>query len=225
MFEIQRTDTVELGRISSPELRDLVSRWVNSQRGTRLPLIGNLDPRLLGNNLGRMHLLEVLGPRKFLFLLYGCQVTNPDAMSMSGMTTDDYENKVFAQLVTTHYQEVVDQRRPICRHIIATKGGKPYEYVRLTLPFSDNGDDVDLLLVATRRVSVPSQLDWRRQDDDESYVAMLVEELKPAIEGMDENKKAETISLIRRFGTALIWNLAQEEARRLNLPSRDRPTL
>jgi len=213
LFELHRADHIALTQISSPDLRLLIDTWQDLARRDALPRIGNLDPLQLGANLGRMHLLEVLGPRKFLFLLYGCAVTNPDAKSMSGLTTEDYDNKNFAQVVTTHYQEVVEVRRPVCRHIVATKAGKPYEYIRLTLPFSRHGGNVDLLLVGTHRLSIPVHLDWRRTDDDKSYVAALVEELKPVLGTSKNAVDDETVALIQRFGTALLWNVAQQNSR------------
>lgn len=129
--------------------------WLERCRGRAMPARADVDPADLRSNLGRVHLLDVEGPETFRYRVYGSRVTNPDAADMTGRTTLDYKDRNFAELVTRHYAECVGSRRPCCRAIRAALNDEPYEYTRLTLPLSDNGETVTMILVGTVRHTVP----------------------------------------------------------------------
>jgi hypothetical protein len=79
---------------------------------------------------------------------------------MSGRTTVEYADRSFGDMVEQHYREAVGLARPVCRMIAAKWRGQPYEYVRLTMPYSaDGGPTVDFLVVASHRLTVPGVLD------------------------------------------------------------------
>jgi hypothetical protein len=77
---------------------------------------------------------------------------------MKGRTTVDYEDRAFGALVTRHLGECVREGRPICYDIRAELDGEPYEYTRLTLPLSLDGNRVDMILAGTLRGVVPKRV-------------------------------------------------------------------
>ncbi|MHA1599845.1 MAG: PAS domain-containing protein, partial [Alphaproteobacteria bacterium] len=63
--------------ISNDRLRRLLEYW-RGKRGRRaMPSRTDIDPLELEEHLGRLHLLDVIGPNLFRFRLYGSTVTNP----------------------------------------------------------------------------------------------------------------------------------------------------
>lgn len=140
-----------------PALATLFAYW-NRKRGDKaLPARSAFDPSELRSNAGRMHLLVVEGPDLFRYRVYGSRVTNPDAADMTGRSTQEYRDRAFGALVTRHLGECVRERAPGCYDIRARLDGLPYEYVRMALPFTENGTDVSHILVGTVRGTVPKQ--------------------------------------------------------------------
>jgi hypothetical protein len=158
LFSLDQADRVAVGSIPVPTLARLVEYWRKLQVDA-LPSLSDLDPRLVLVEPGRVHLLRVEAPGLFRFLHYGASVTNPDARDMTGLTTADYEDHAFGELVRAHYQEAVDERQPVCRLVKGSWNGAEYRYMRLTLPFGLHGKKVEFLVVCTHRIAVPEVLD------------------------------------------------------------------
>jgi len=133
--------------------------WQQKCGGRAMPSRSDIDPTEIQYNLaGRVHLLEVEGPALFRFRIYGNRVANPDARDMTGRTTLDYKDPEYSSLVTRHMSDCVRERSPICYHIRAKLDGEPYEYTRLTLPLSTDGNRVDMILVGSLRGTVPERV-------------------------------------------------------------------
>ena len=151
-FEPVRVRIAPLPPEDEPIVGPLLKYWRERRNGRPMPARADIDPTELLQSLGRIHLLEVVGPGLFRFRLYGSQVTNPDRADMTGRMTRDYKDKVFGRMVTQHLAQCADSALPVLHHIEARLGGEPYEYRRLTLPLGD--DAVRMLLVGTRRIQV-----------------------------------------------------------------------
>jgi PAS domain-containing protein len=141
-----------------PALATLFSYWSGKRGSEIMPPRSAFDPTELRSNAGRMHWLVVEGPDVFRYRVYGSRVTNPDAADMTGRTTQDYRDQAFGDLVTRHLGECVRERAAICYDIRAQLDGAPYEYIRIALPFTENGADVSHILVGTLRGTVPKQV-------------------------------------------------------------------
>lgn len=126
-----------------------------------MPTRADIDPLELREHLGRLHLLDVIGPNLFRFRLYGSGVTNPNVADMTGRTTQDYADTAFGALVTRHYQVCVAERAPVYHEVRGTLADEPYEYSRLTLPLSSDGVSVDMLLASPHRLHVSLNLPLR----------------------------------------------------------------
>ncbi|HLJ22322.1 MAG TPA: PAS domain-containing protein [Stellaceae bacterium] len=136
-------------------LATLYAYWSRERGERRMPPRSAFDPSELRSNAGRMHLLSVEGPDVFRYRVYGSRVTNPDAMDMTGRTTQEYRDQAFGELVTRHLGACVRERAPVSYDIRAQLDGLPYEYVRMALPFTEDGTAVSHIVVGTVRGTVP----------------------------------------------------------------------
>ncbi len=168
MFEIKSDRRVPLDGIGDPRLRRLLAYWVEKRAGRLMPSWSDLSLEDLAEHVSRLHVLDYEGPGRLRFRIYGGAVTNPEVRDMTGLTTQDYEDTRFGGLVTRHYQECVDRRLPICRHVVASLRGEPYEYFRLTLPLSDDARSVNMLMASPVRVTVPVPLPGEKDRSKES---------------------------------------------------------
>lgn len=159
MFELRASEVVDLGAIPNPILASLHEAWLRWKGWRPYPSLSRFQPAEVPENVGRLHLVEVLADGSFRFLHYGAMVTNPDAMDMTGRTTAEYRDAAFRALVESNYAEAAARGTAMCRSIKAVSGDGPYEYVRIVLPFGERG--VEFLVVGTQRVNVPAALDRR----------------------------------------------------------------
>jgi len=150
-----------LESIPDDRLRRLLAFWHEKRVERTMPSRADIDPLELREHLGRLHLLDVIGPNLFRFRLYGSGVTNPDVADMTGRTTQDYADTVFGAVITRHYQMCVDEKAPVYHEVRGTLADVPYEYSRLTLPLSSDGVSVDMLLASPHRGRVSLNLPSR----------------------------------------------------------------
>ena len=162
MFYVKSDNCMPLDAIADPRLRRLLDYWRRLCAGRPLPAQGDIDLAALDEHWSRLHILEVLGPCRFLYRVYASAVTNPDVCDMTGLTTGDYKDLAFGEMVTRHLRHCVEQRTPVYRHIVASLGGQVYEYFRLILPLADDADGVGMLLASPARVAVPVGLPSRQ---------------------------------------------------------------
>ncbi|WP_293865059.1 hypothetical protein [uncultured Alsobacter sp.] len=142
-----------------------------------LPCLSEAEPDRLQVLPGRIHLVRVERDA-FRFLHYGAAVTNPDARDMCGLTTRDYEDHAFGELVTAHYAEGVSARRPVCRAIRAAVDGDVYDYVRVVAPFGLGGDSVEFLVIGTERIAVPARCERAGDEADPETLRATLERTK-----------------------------------------------
>lgn len=156
-FTLIATVPIACGQVPTRPLSALVTYW-NQLAEDGLPSLADADPDRLQVIPGRIHLVRVEDGR-FRFLHYGAAVTNPDARDMRGLTTRDYADRAFGELVTAHYAEGVQARRPVCRAVRASVDGDLYDYVRVVAPFGLGADTVEFLVIATERIAVPARFE------------------------------------------------------------------
>ena len=158
-FELIKDTRLDSGSPSLPQpLAELFAYWDKLRAGRAMPRRAEIEPADIASHLRRVHLLSVEGPDKFRFRIYGSGVTNPDAVDMTGRTTLEYSDPAFCKLVTRHLSECAAQAKPVSYEVIARLDAEPYEYTFITLPLSDNGSDVNMLLVRSVRITVPDKV-------------------------------------------------------------------
>lgn len=143
---------------ATPLLKRLHDYWDRCRGTRRMPRREDIDPAEIRTILKRIHLLDVISPTTFRYRVYGSNVSNPDARDMTGLTTADYRDTQFGEMVTRHLADVVREAAPICLHVRATLERQPYEYYRLTLPLSPDDERVSMLLVGSQRITLPLHL-------------------------------------------------------------------
>jgi hypothetical protein len=157
-FELIGATRLDEAAFENEVLTSLLAYWRGRCLGRRMPCRNDIDPLDTLENLSRVHMLDVEAPGVFRYRIYGSGVTNPDRADMTGKTTLDYKDQLFGRLVTAHLGEAVQAAAPICYHIEASGDGIPYQYKRLTMPLSDDGNTVDRLMVGTQRIAIPHHL-------------------------------------------------------------------
>lgn len=151
LFDI-RIDTKD---IASERLKRLLAYW-NAKRGDRaMPARRDIAPEEMREHLGRLDLLDVEAPATFRYRLHGSITAYRDRRNMTGMTTGEYTDTAFGDMLTRHLRECVDTATPAYRHFVAQQGDEHWEYFRLVLPLSEDGTHVNMLLVSSLRSAKP----------------------------------------------------------------------
>lgn len=159
-FQLIEELPVPPAEIPSGPLRDMLAYWERKRGDKPFALRRNIDPTEIPQLLGNIRLVDIEPDDVFRFRLYGSKSLNPDRRDMTGLTTRDYEDEGFGQLVTRHYATVAAGQEPRCWHIKASVDDGSYEYMRVVLPLSRSGTACDMLLVKSERVTNPFVL-WR----------------------------------------------------------------
>jgi hypothetical protein len=142
----------------APALGRPILTPIDRRRGRRMPSRADVDPTELRENLGQIHLLDIEGPQRFRYRLHGSLATNPDAKDMTGLTTRDYTDHSFAELVTRHLAECVRDRNAVSYDIKGELDGQPIEYARIALPLAHDGERANMIMSGSVRRTIPAKL-------------------------------------------------------------------
>ncbi len=93
MFQLECSYIIDERPLPAPELETLRAYWSTLRVDDALPCLQDVDPYRVQVTPGRVHLVAVEEGWRFRFLHYGSRVTNPDARDMTGLTTEDYEDR------------------------------------------------------------------------------------------------------------------------------------
>lgn len=136
-------------KYESEALDRLRDYWLRIRGDREMPRRADLDPLHIPDLLPYLALIEVEhAPRRFRWRLIGTHITRAMGRDRTGNYFDEaYSGKVLDDLMNV-YERVVQARTPI-RHFgrptFADKAFSNYESTHL--PFSENGETVDLVLV------------------------------------------------------------------------------
>lgn len=158
MFGLISDRQLPIEALDDDRLVRLLKYWTGKKGDRIMPGRSDIDPLELKEHMGQLHLIDVLGPDTFRYRIYGSRVTNPDMTDMTGKSASDYHDTAFASMTMRHYQCCVDARAPVFHHIVGEIQLHRYEYKRLCLPLSREGEQVDMILASPIRLVVPSAL-------------------------------------------------------------------
>jgi hypothetical protein len=147
-----------------PRLIGLYRYW-DSKRGARsMPARSDLRPEEMAPFLGYVFLVDVEpAPRRFRFRLIGTEVATSYGLDLTGQYTDAVTPESYRVMIERHYAQAVEERRPLVHRMEFSEGmGKVHELIRLTLPLSDDGATVNMLLAAS--VFGPELRQFREKD-------------------------------------------------------------
>ena len=166
MFGLISDRQLPIEALDDDRLVRLLEYWAGKKGDRLMPARSDIDPLDLKEHMGQIHLIDVLGPEKFRYRIYGSRVTNPDLVDMTGKSASDYRDTAFASMTTRHYQCCVEARAPIFHHIVGEIQLHRYEYKRLCLPLSKDGNGVDMVLASPIRLVVPNSLPHKGHFED-----------------------------------------------------------
>ena len=158
MFGLISDKQLPIEALDDDRLARLLAYWKQKTGDRAMPSRADIDPLELREHIGQLHLIDVVGTRRFRYRIYGSRVTNPDLADMTGRTASDYPDPTFASVTTRHYQSCVDAKAPVFHHVVGEIELARYEYKRLCLPLSQSSDTVDMILASPVRLVVPSSL-------------------------------------------------------------------
>lgn len=139
-----------LVEIEDERLRRLLAYWESKRNGRRFPGRSDLDPLEFHYLLGWISILEVShNPRRFRYRLNGSLLVERFGVDMTGKYLDEFPQPEFRDLLTRLWSAAVDARRPIHEFHNRTIDKHRYDFETLRLPLAANGEDVDMLLVAS----------------------------------------------------------------------------
>ena len=152
-FRIIDERVVPLSEVPNGDLRELILYWDRKCAGGTFALRRSIDPTDIPKLLGTIRIVDIEPGGVFRFRLYGTKSLNPDRKDMTGLTTRDYEDTGFGDMVTRHYATVADDGQARCWRVKAEVDVGVYEFMRAVLPMSRNGDCCDMLLIKSERLT------------------------------------------------------------------------
>ena len=133
--------------IQSDVLRRLVAHWLWMRGQRRMPARADFDPLAVRYALGYLSLIEVhRDPLRFYFRLDGTKQVELFGVDCTQRYLDEAMPADHVALATTSFSDVVQRREPrYFRRQIAFHE-RLIEYEAVILPFSNDGERVDLLM-------------------------------------------------------------------------------
>src|SRR5581483_7413897 len=144
-------EELSLASIDHPRLVGLHRYWDAKRGGRDMPSRDDLDPVEMAPYLGHVFLIDVeSNPRRFRFRLIGTEIVLSYGRELTGKYTDAVTPPSYREMIERHYAQAVDERRPLAHRMTFREDrGKRHDLVRLTLPLSDDGASVNMLLLCS----------------------------------------------------------------------------
>lgn len=136
--------------ISHPRLRQLYDYWLRKRGGRKMPARADLDAAEMSYVLGDLMLVDVIGaaPPRFRIRLHGSNLALRAGHELTGKMLDELPPSQFRTIVRERWTEVAatgQARR--CRRD-GMLDDRPYRYESIILPLSQDGERVNMELVA-----------------------------------------------------------------------------
>jgi len=134
--------------LRGPDLIRLHADWTGWRRGDRLPGRADFDPLDLAYLLGRLLLMDVVGPPplRLRYRLIGSTLVQRNDRDLTGRFTDAIADAEYRAYVEDWHRRIVETRRPGGRLVRRMIGGRWTHYEMLTVPLSSDGATVDMTL-------------------------------------------------------------------------------
>lgn len=139
----------DLGRY--PRLEGLYRYWLGKRGMRRMPPRREMLPEEMRECLGYIVLVDVVPqPRRFRFRLVGTEISSAYGRDVTGLYVDDITPTGYRDMLTSQYGRAVDTASPIVHRLRFVEWpGKVHELVRLTLPLSEDGSTVNMLMIVS----------------------------------------------------------------------------
>ena len=138
--------------IRSDVLRRLLAHWQEIRGGRRMPARGDFDPLDVRFAIGYISLVEVHpDPLRFYFRLDGTKQAELFGVDCTRRYLDEAVPPKHAAMAHASYAEVVQHGEPRYHRRQIVFHERLMDYEILILPFSNNGEQVDLLMTGIVR--------------------------------------------------------------------------
>ena len=133
--------------IQSDVLRRLVAHWLSMRGRRRLPARADFDPLAVRYALGYLSLIEVhRDPLRFYFRLDGTKQVELFGVDCTRRSLDEAMPPDHAAMAVASFSDAVERRAPRYHRRQIAFHVRPIEYEVVILPFSNDGERVDLLM-------------------------------------------------------------------------------
>jgi len=141
---------LDLADLPDGRLAVVRSIW-DLARGTRpMPKRGAILPEDLRGALGYVNIVEVeREPLRFRFRLIGGEVASAYGRDMTGRPVDEVEPEPYRDLLMRQFADVVAEGAPLLHEVRFVQDWRDHWLVRLSLPLSEDGDEVTGILTAS----------------------------------------------------------------------------
>ncbi len=132
-----------------PDLEAMHAHWQRLRGNRFAPSRADFDPvEVEPHLLPRILMIDVTGaPPEFTYRHWGTGIVDLHGRDMTGRPVTELNPKAFADLSYRQYMEVVETRAPgLYVHQVPGGAGRWYPHAILRLPFSSDGQGVDLVL-------------------------------------------------------------------------------
>lgn len=147
VLDLQQDVTALTSQIRSDVLRRLVAHWRRICRGRRMPARADFDPLEVRFAVGYISLIAVhRDPLRFFFRLDGTKQVELFGIDCTQRYLDEVMPADHATMATASYCAVVERREPSYHQRKIPFRERLIDYEIMILPFSDDGDRVDLLM-------------------------------------------------------------------------------
>jgi hypothetical protein len=135
--------------VDDSRLRRLYEYWRDKKGTRRFPGRRDIDPLDFGYALGRIMLVDVLrDPLRFRVRLHGAEMVQQAGYDLTGKLVDELPIAAYRDYVRARCEGLVSTGEPLVVHRNRSLDGRVRTYEALWLPFSDDGNDVSMLLCA-----------------------------------------------------------------------------
>jgi hypothetical protein len=133
--------------IQDSRLARLYAYW-HLRKGSRpFPARRDLDPVDLRYVLGHLLLIDVLrDPLRFRVRLHGSEITSRVQYDLTGKLLDELPDPTYRDYAVSRCHGLVKTREPVVVHQGRSLDGRVQPYEALWLPFSEDGNEITMLL-------------------------------------------------------------------------------
>ncbi|MEQ8356625.1 MAG: PAS domain-containing protein [Kiloniellaceae bacterium] len=133
-----------------PDLRFALDYWNSKRAGRFAPARADIDPAEITRILPRVMLADVhadaAGKTDFLYRLSGTGISDVHGFDPTSLRPLALTPPAYGQLIHAHYLTAVEARSPLAHVIVLQTNRKSRSYARIILPFSADGETVNLLM-------------------------------------------------------------------------------
>ena len=150
LAEIMDATRMPLDDVADARILAVLSYWRDRRRDAGMPRRADIEPTALRAHLDRISLVDVThDPLRYRFRLVGTGVARVVGHDNTGRWVDEIEPKAQRDILIAHYGAAVRERAPVVHEVCSQSADGAYRYVRVCCPLSEDGNTVNMLLLAS----------------------------------------------------------------------------